>query len=322
MLDDKLLDNLRLVWGFRYEHYHNVVNTFSDNGDPTKVDNTYKDFLPSANLIYSVLPKANLRLSYSKTVARPLYRELAYLLFYDFLTNSTFFGNPSLTESEVYNYEIRWEHFFEGSQYYSISGFYKRFHDPIESYIAISGADSRTIGFKNVDRAKNYGVELEGRKNFGFISKYFENLVAYANVSFIKSETNEHTSAKDSSFRPLQGQSPYVVNASLQYNDPKTGISVSLLYNVMGPRLSLVGGLDQEPVWEKAHANFDIKIGKTFLKNGTIDLTFADLLHKDDVQYWDLNNSKYHKFQEDGTDRIIQRQNFGYTISLEVGYRF
>ena len=322
MLDNKFTEKIRMVWGVRMEHYNNIVNTVSDNNDPVKVDNTYKDYLPSFNFIYSILPKANLRLSYSKTVARPLYRELANLLFYDFLTNSTFFGNPSLTETHIDNYEVRWEHFFQGSQYYSVSGFYKRFENPIESYISIASADSRSIGYKNAGKAKNYGVELEARKNFDFISKKLENLFAYANVSFIRSKTNEYASAKDSTYRPLQGQSPYVINAYIQYNDPKINLGISVLYNVVGPRLYLIGGLAEDPIYERTHGNFDIKLTKSFLKNGIVELTFADILHQDDVQYWDLNNSQYHKYQNDGTDRLVQRQNFGMNISLAVGYRF
>ena len=322
MLDNRFTSKLRFVWGVRLEDYHNKLNTFSDNNDSVKVKNVWKDYLPSFNLIYNVFPKANLRASYSETVARPLYRELANLLFYDFLTNSTFFGNPNLTETHIYNSEIRWENFFSGSQYYSVSVFYKRFANPIEPYIAISGADSRTIGYKNVTKAKNYGVELELRKDFSFIGKQFENLVAYANVSLVKSKTGEYASAKDSSFRPLQGQSPYVVNASLQYTEPKTNIGLSVLYNVIGPQLALVGGLDQEPIWQRTHSTFDVKLTKAFLKNCLVELSFADILHKDDVQYWDLNSSKNHSYQDDGSDRLTLRQNFGMTVSLAVGYRF
>lgn len=311
MIDDKLAKNLRLVWGARFESYHNVINTFNTSDQPISVDTTYNDILPSANLIYSVLPKANIRLSYSNTVARPQYRELANQLFYDFLTNTTFFGNPYLTETRINNYEIRWEHYFPLAQYYSVSFFYKKFKNPIEPYIAISEADSRTVGYKNEATAENSGIELEARKNFDFIGKGFENLFAYANVSFIHSTTSAHVSKEDSSARPLQGQSPYIVNASLQYNEPVTNFGVSVLFNVIGPRLYLVGGLDQEPIWEKVHSTLDFKLIKSFHKNmGTIEFTYSDILHKNDFQYWDLKKAANHDYSATGHG-LIQLQKFG-----------
>ncbi len=98
MLDDKLAQKLRLVWGVRIENYKNVINTFNTSDEPISVDTSYTDVLPSANLIWSVLDKANIRLSYSRTVARPQYRELANQLFYDFLTNTTFFEIKKLIQ--------------------------------------------------------------------------------------------------------------------------------------------------------------------------------------------------------------------------------
>ena len=333
MLDDKLTKTLRLVWGLRMENYHQVVRTFDENNEHFTIDTTYLDFLPSANLIYSILPKANIRASFSKSVARPLYRELANQLFYDFLSNATFFGNPKLTETHITNFDVRWEQYFLNSQYYSVSFFYKKFKDPIEPYIAIASADSRTIGFTNLEdpfnpttsagsKAHNYGVELEFRKNFDFISQSLKNLSAYANVSFIKSKTNAYASSKDSTFRPLQGQSPYIINAALQYNEPKTNLGVSVLYNVIGPRLLVVGGLTEDPVYEKVHPALDIKLSKSFLKKGLAELTFSDILHKDDVQYWDLNNSTNHKYNDNGDDRLIQNNTYGMNVTVTVGYRF
>src|SRR4029079_670695 len=133
------------------------------------VDTSFTDYLPSVNLIYSVLPKANLRFSYSQTVARPLYRELAATQYYDFNLNAVFYG-AYLGETNVDNYEIRWEQYFANAQYYSVSTFYKKFKNPIEQKIAIAGADSKTITWQNVPSAEDFGIELEARKNLDFIN--------------------------------------------------------------------------------------------------------------------------------------------------------
>jgi TonB-dependent receptor len=322
MMDNKFTRDFRAVWGLRFEKYHNIVNTGDENGNPLKRDTTYNDFLPSVNLIYTVLPKANLRFSYSKTVARAQYRELANVIFYDFLENVTYFGNPKLTETYINNLDLRWEHYFPQSQYYSASVFYKSFKNPIEPYIAIAGADSKTIGFENQPKAYVTGIELEGRKNLDFIDKKLENLVAYANVTFIKSSI---TTLNDTTPRPMQGQSPYVINASLQYNEPKTDLAISLLYNVVGPRIRFAGSQSQQSqvntIWEKPHAMLDLKIQKTLLKQrGMIELTFSDILHGNDYQFWNLADSKVRNYKS-AIDHLIVRQSFGFNVTIAASYK-
>lgn len=320
MFDNKLTDKLRLSWGVRYEDYRNIVNSFVSKDNPYKVDTTFHDWLPSVNLIYSVLPKANIRASYSRTVARPLYRELAATQFYDFFQNATLYGT-NLSETHIDNYEIRWEHYFVDAQYYSVSLYYKKFKDPIEQKIIIYGADSKTLSWQNAPSAENYGAEVEVRKNFDFISPALKNLFFYANAAYIHSLAFVKGNGSDTANRPMQGQSPYLVNLALQYNEPVSGIGVSVFYNRIGPRIILVGGLENPDVWEQPHSLLDVKISKNFLKNGMVDLTFSDLLHGNDVQFWNLNNDKQYS-KNSMSDVILQSRSFGLVTSLSVSYRF
>ena len=317
MFDNKLADKLRFVWGVRLESYHQILNTINNVGSPISIDTTYKDWLPSANLIYSVLKNANLRASYSKTVARPLYRELANTFYYDFLTNTTYAGNPDLTETHINNYEIRWEHYFNSAQYYSVSGFYKDFKNPIEQYLPISGGDSRTVNYTNTPKAWNLGVEFEARKNFAFINKDLENLAIFANVALIKSRVDLLGTGDTAVSRPLQGQSPYIINAGLQYT-LANNFGISVLYNEIGTRIFLVGSAQEQAIWEKPHPAFDIKLNKYFYKKGIIELTFSDIFHKDDIQFYDLNKNK--KYNVD-SDRLIVSQSFGFNVSIAVVYK-
>lgn len=330
MLDNKFADKIRFVWGLRLESYHPIVNTFDENNLPYTADTTYNDFLPSANLIVSVLKDANLRLTFNQAVARPAYREIAAARFYDFLQNITFYGNPKLVETHINNYEIRWEHYFKGVQYYSISGFYKTFKDPIEQNLAFAGSDSRSITWKNAEKANNAGVELEGRKNFDFIGKGWENLSAYANFTFIKSKVFVNDTVNRISYtRPLEGQSPIVVNATLQYTEPKTNLGVSLLLNAIGHRLYLVGipgSLGDQPIWQKVHPTLDLKLSKSFLQNGLIELTWGDIMHGNDIFYQDLEGNELFNSESspvyNTTDKMIANQHFGYTLSLAMRYTF
>lgn len=323
MLDNRLTKNLRIVWGVRLEKYHNVLRGLDPEYNPTTLTDLKKnDWLPSGNLIYSILPKANLRFSYSRTVTRPVYRELSPTLFYDFVINATYSGNPSLRPTYIDNYEIRWEHFFNNSQYYSVSFFYKELKDAIEPVVTNSGPDSYSIGYANVpEKTKNRGIELEVRKDFGFISKAFENLVIYANTSIIKSklDTVGIFSSKKTT-RPLFGQSPYIINASLQYTEPKTDIGISLLFNKAGARVWLLDQFYNKIIFEEPRPILDLKVSKSFLKKkGTVEFAWGDILHKNAIFFNDVNgNAKYDK----GTDAVTIERKFGYTMSLAVSYRF
>jgi len=321
MLDNKLTEKLRLAWGVRYEDYNNRVVSYQPNvQEPYIVDSTFHDFLPSANLIYSVLPKSNIRFSYSKTVARPLYRELAATLFYDFFQNITYYGT-SLTETHIDNYEIRWEQYFKNAQYYSLSGYYKKFKDPIEQKVAIPGADSKTVTWQNAPSAELWGIEGEFRKNFDFIAPALQDLYFYANASYIHSIAFVAGNGSDTMNRPLQGQSPYVINASLQYSSDKTGLNISVLYNSIGARIAYVGGPNNTyAVWEKPHSVLDFKISKTVLKNGLVEFSLADILHKEDVLYENFDDNK--QYNPDYPDVLTQSRSNGLVATFTIGYRF
>lgn len=321
MFDNRFTSKLRLVWGLRLEDYRNQLTGLNASFEPTTFADIKKaDWLPSGNLVYSILPKANLRASYGRTVTRPLFRELSPQVFYDFFLNITYFGNASLVPTYINNYEVRWEHFFKNSQYYSVSVFFKQLKDPIEPRVFNPSAESLSQIYANVDEAKNKGIELEVRKDFGFFGKYFENLVLYTNLSLIKSDVSsaDLVNTKNTS-RPLFGQSPYLLNASLQYTEPKSNIAISFLYNQAGTRIWLLDAIYPNIVWEKPRPIFDFKISKTVFKKGLVEFSWADVLHKDAIFFNDINdNQKYDK----GTDITTIRRTFGSTVSLAIGYKF
>ncbi|MBV9961374.1 MAG: TonB-dependent receptor [Parafilimonas sp.] len=321
MFDNKFTDKFRLAWGIRYEYYRNKVLSYDpNNSQPIYIDSTYKDFLPSANLVYSILPKANIRLSYSKTVARPLYRELASTFFYDFFNNITYHGGP-LTETKIDNYELRWEQYLQGTQYYSVSAYYKKFKNPIEEKVDIPGADSKTVTWQNAPSAELWGIEGELRKSFDFIMPALKDLYFYVNASYIHSVAFVAGNGSDTSNRPLQGQSPYVINTSLQYSNDRSGLNISLLYNAIGSRIVFVAGPNNTyAVWEQVHPNMDFKISKTVMKNGLVELSLADILHKSDILYYNFDNNK--QYNAVYPDVLVQSRSYGMRITLSIRYRF
>jgi Carboxypeptidase regulatory-like domain/TonB-dependent Receptor Plug Domain len=251
------------------------------------------DVLPSVSLIFSPTEKMNVRMVGTQTLARPEFRELAPFEFEDFVGGTTTRGNPGLTSTNIWNADLRWEWFPSAAEVVAVSVFYKYFDEPIEK-IAIATANRRTASFRNAVLAHNVGAELEARKNLEFIGEAFESFSLGANFALVYSQvelgaacspTTDPTCnavASDQSTtrrRALQGQSPYVVNAYLDYTDEDSGTTARLLYNAFGRRIEEVGVLGLPDVYEEAIHNFDFVLGQELVENLTLSFAIENVLN-------------------------------------------
>lgn len=322
MFDNHLIKNLRVVWGARVES-NNI--RLQSPGDSLELNFTNVDVLPSANITYALTEKMNLRFAYSKTVSRPEFRELATFEYEDFITNTLIQGNPNLKRAIITNYDVRWELYPRAGEVLSVTGFYKNFNNPIESVYL--GGSNKTKTFQNVTEAKNLGVELEFRRKLNFLNninflawEQWDNFVFYANTSIISSKVDlrGNINAADS-IRPLQGQSPYIINAGLQYSDAKSGLNVSLLYNVIGRRIVEAGYLGYENVWEAPRNLVDAQISKVIFNNFEVKLNVSDILNQKRIYYQDIDKNK--SFDEAKDNKILST-NWGTTYSFSLAYKF
>jgi hypothetical protein len=160
-------------------------------------------------------------------------------------------------------------------------------------------------------------------KNFSFISDNpaFQNLSFSANLAYIKSVVQvEDTAYYGISERPLQGQSPYVVNAGLTYFNPENGFSITALYNIIGRRISELGYKDYIDIYEAPRPQLDAQVSIPLLKDkGIVRLTYADILNHDAIFYQDIDGSG--KYEEENDNRITQI-NTGNKISFSFTYKF
>jgi hypothetical protein len=62
--------------------------------------------------------------------------------------------------------------------------------------------------------------------------------------------------------RPLEGQSPYIINAGLYYNDEKRLMDIAVQYNIFGPRIFLVGDDNFPTIYELPRHALDLSISK------------------------------------------------------------
>lgn len=320
LMSDIKFKKLRIVGGARIESYNQKFNyiEFGTNR-PITIDTTVVDILPLVNLILSVTEKMKLRFGYSKTVSRPEFRELAPFSFYNFILDNIVSGNTNLKRAKIDNLDLRWEYLPKTGQLISVSGFYKNFINPIELINRTGTSGAPELYFANVEKVKNFGAELELRTNFEFINNNLKDFSIYSNASIINSKVDLSHFVGSGGTRPLQGQSPYIINLGMFYENQKNDFNINLSYNLIGSRIYIVGNVQEPSVWERGRNALDLQFVKT-LKDDKIELklNIKDVIAQDLVYFQDLNNNRKY----DVSDNNWQQINFGQTVTLSFRYKF
>ena len=263
MTEVSLTDRIRLITGARYESDRLLVDAVSTLGQPVQARNEWKDVLPSAALNISLTEYQNLRLSVSRTLARPEYRELVPIKSRDVLNGDDLEGNPDLQRTRIDNLDLRWEWYpASGGEVFSIGLFAKRFGRPIERVYRAAGASSRFIAFVNAESAENFGVELEARKSLAFLGAVFSPLAVFSNLTLMRSEIDlgANQSAATNPTRRMVGQAPYVLNLGVAYTSESGGTSATVLFNRVGDRIEAAGDLPLPDVVQQPRNVLDFSL--------------------------------------------------------------
>ncbi|MFN8249384.1 MAG: outer membrane beta-barrel protein [Ferruginibacter sp.] len=309
--DNQVGNKFRVVWGVRVENFDQVIGSMKKS-DPRHVYNKVTDYLPGVNITYKINDKSNLRVSGSQTIVRPEFRELSTFQFYDFDLSATVAGNTGLRRTKISNFDVRYEMYPRGGELFTFGVFYKYFRDPLEAYINPASGDGSTYNLLNADEANSFGAELEFRKKLDF-SPALKNFTVQGNMSYIYNRVK-------SLDRAMQGQSPYLLNAAIQYDLEKYGINTTLLFNQIGRRIALVGGSDQPPIWENPRPFLDFQVAKKVLKGkGEFKLNVSDLFNKEAIFYTDINDNKKY---DSKTDAYAIKRKYGTNVSISFGYNF
>ncbi|HYW31330.1 MAG TPA: TonB-dependent receptor, partial [Gemmatimonas sp.] len=253
MADWGLGERIRVIAGARVESADITVNANTQGGfiATAKLDDT--DVLPSLLVNTKLTETQNLRLGVTRTLSRPEYRELAPITFRDVLGGVSVTGNDKLVRSLINNYDVRYEYFPNSGEVLSVGVFAKQFDKPIERVeSATSGAYQAR--YQNAVSATNVGVELEARKQLGFLGSWLEPFSGFTNVTIMKSSVSLDTTAGLSvtdQERALVGQAPYVVNAGVTYSTLSGRTNATLLFNVVGERIVAAGVLPLPNIVEK-----------------------------------------------------------------------
>jgi hypothetical protein len=278
-----------------YDLYHS--DNQSDLGSSRLVE---LDWLPSGAMTFSPkLPERrgdlNIRLGASRTVARPEFRELAPFQFRDYVGGFSKQGYSELVSTKVWNADLRIEWFPRKAEVVAISGFFKQFTDPIEEVVGSS--DNPAASWANALGAYNGGFELEFRKALDFLARkdakrarqVLRDFSVGANFAYIYSRVQlgppchlpgqaeiypgsiplegcrPQYQVSTNRARPLQGQSPWIINAYVDYENDDLGTSVRLMYNAFGPYIFQVSGLGLPDIYQRPIHMIDIVASQRLL---------------------------------------------------------
>ena len=311
--DNQFSNVVRFVWGARVEHYDQLVGDVHTS-DERHTYSKVLDVLPGANLTLKLNNKTNIRVSGSQTVIRPELRELAAFQYYDFELNASVKGSPYLKRTKITNADIRYEMYPRAGEMFTVGLFYKHFKNPIELQFQPGAGGSSAFDFLNAEQANAYGIELEARKKLDF-TPALKNLTVFGNLSYIRNRVQDTVLLIN---RPMQGQSPYLINIGMQYDIESAGLNTSLLFNQIGRRIIYVGGSEVPVVWESPRPLLDFQIAKKILnKKGEIKLNVSDILGQFNYLYYDTDDNE--KFSKNRDEVFISRR-YGTTFGLSFAY--
>ena len=326
MIELPMTRNLRFVGGARFEATRMEVSS----EDETKPDSLRRglldnnDWLPSLNLIYQFGTNMNVRGGYGRTLARPTMREKAPYVNFEFVNDYSFAGNVNLERTLIDNFDLRWEWFLQPGEIVAISGFYKKFKNPIErTIVGASSADNPEITYQNVDEGTVLGLEIEARKKLDFIHSFLNNFQFGFNLSLVNSvvdipkeklrqfllvDPNREVFKDDT--RPLQGQSPYLLNLDFGYSNYKSGTSANVHYNVFGKRLAEVTSDATPDVYEQPLSLLNFILSQKLVKGLSFKFSAKNIL--------DSKIRFVHEYK--GSEYVRQEHELGRSFSLGLSY--
>jgi len=342
MLDNRLGEKWRLVWGVRAENYEYTEIRNPLNGKMGEFGNVYirkedkrkLEWLPSANLTFTPISSLNIRAAFSSTMIRPEMMENSQFFKYSAYLGGSY-GSNGLFSTRINSWDFKTEWFPGLGEILSAGVFYKHFDKPAELTYRKSPGGAQSYILNSANWAKVYGLEFELRKSLSFINEneLFKKIALYGNLTLQKSQVNatytvrdendpEHTKFIEVSMlqnRSMYGQSPYMFNLGVQYNGDKLGLNLS--YNKIGLTTVLASNNPMDTEYEQPKEFLDAQISYRFLNkrmqvkfNGSNLLNTASIIYRNEGSY--MLNPDY-KFNLDISNAFILKE--GFTTKFEEG---
>ncbi len=316
MIEVLLFNKLRVTTGVRFEHTIIEAASKDKSLKPGYLNNN--DFLPALNFTYYLRENMNLRFNSSRTLARPSFRELAPYASQDFAGGEIYVGNSHLKRTLINNYDLRWEYYRKPGEVISVSAFYKHFTNPIE-LVDNPRAQNTELSWDNVPNATVYGTEIDIRKNLDFW-KLTKNLKVGLNFTYVYSAVSidslelsaiRATDPNAKNYRPMNGQSPYILNVLLGYNNKKSGTEATLAYNVTGPKLRITVKGGTPNIYQQPFNSLNLVFKKQLKGNFGLTFKASNLLNAAFKETYSFKNKVY----------IYRKYKTGTTFEIGIKYK-
>lgn len=249
------------------------------------------------------------RLNVSETVVRPDLREMSDVTYIDTELNKRVKGNPLLQFSELKNYDLRFEWFFNSGNNFTASLFYKDIANPIESTNLPGSDDDVILTFENSLSGEIYGLELEMLYDIG--GGFFSS----SNLTLSDSEiVSPDGLGYTNSTRPMTGQSEYVLNTQIGFDSEDGKHSASLVYNLFGERLFFAArNTGHDDAYEQPFNSLDLTYSWYATDNITTKVKLGNILNEERV---------FEQVSASGEAVEILKQQVGTSFSLDVKFTY
>lgn len=328
---------VRATVGVRFEDATQAVHPFDiftgarvQGADPIRNDYV----LPAATVTWNFADNQQVRVGASKTIGRPQFRELAPQQYFDTENDRLFIGNPFLVDSELKNFDARYEWFFGSGESFTVGAFYKDIDRPVESLVNETGGGIQQ-SYINAPNATLYGAEIDAKKYLDLPIQAAwwgsKRLYLAGNYTYSKSEVNVEDGdtviplgfngapqdarlfVRDGS--QLQGQSEHIANLQFGIEDANSRTQATLVATYVGERISARGRAGQPDFIQEPGTLLDLVVRKG-IDFGTTEVTLG-------LEARNLLDTEYQEYQELGGGRVdINRYDIGRSLQLTLSASF
>ncbi|WP_105104084.1 TonB-dependent receptor domain-containing protein [Microbulbifer pacificus] len=325
-VDWTLNETWRISAGARWEEYNQVALDWNPYGytlDDPQIPNDPEELLEATYVEDAVYPSLSLtymgslwadtfqlRFGASKTSVRPDLREITDAIYIDPITDEQIKGNPNARPSEITNFDVRAEWFFDNGDNLTLSAYYKDILDPIEFFELASSDTNVAREIINAESGDITGIEIEGLKSLGFMGEFMDSFFLQGNLTLQETElvAGSGADAPTNPVREMTGASDYVVNMLVGFDSPDGNHSATLGYNVFGDRLYLAGRNGAPDAYEQPFHSLDLTYSWYPTSEITIKAKMQNLLDE--------------AIEIERADVVVFEEKPGQSFSLSAQYQF